>query len=124
MALKNPSKIRRFFTTLLLLLLAGCGKASSSSCAGSHNGRWTGTSAADRIDFEASCTFNYAKVDGSCASAGTYAAPLGSSGTVAVTIASVTGAGCLPVGVATCSYALSTSTLSFDCGAGAYSYSR
>jgi hypothetical protein len=53
----------------------------------------------------------------------------GASGTVLITVDSTSGAGgCLPLGLATCSYAVDTAatpdTLTLDCGSGAVAFAK
>lgn len=109
----------------VIALAAACGKASSggATCAGAHVATWA--SSLGKVTFKDSCAFAFASASGSCSSAGTYPAPLGASGQVAITIAAVSGgSGCLPVGSYTCAYTLNPTTLSFDCGNGAQTYTK
>lgn len=104
-----------------VLCLVGCG--SAGPCDGDAAGHWAGATQADQIDLSPSCAFKCTGVTG-CVSAGTYAALLGTQGTVQVSIQSSTGGSCLPAGTYACAYGVSASTLSFNCGAGAATYRR
>lgn len=102
-----------------IALLASC----AGACGGDHAGTYSGTTVNDSLTLSSSCEYSYTGNDG-CRSTGTYNAPLGSSGSVAVSIASTTGGNCLPAGDTTCSYVLSLPNLSFNCGAGTFSYTK
>ena len=102
------------------LLAVGC---DNGKCAGSYSGKWIGTTVPDQIELSSDCAFNYSGVGG-CTSAGSYAEPLADKGSVKVTIAASTGGLCLGAGDYSCSYSASTTTLTFNCGAGTFSYSR
>jgi hypothetical protein len=106
----------------LLLAAAACG-GGGGKCASSYSGVWIGTTTTDQISLSDSCDFQYQGAGG-CRSAGTYAAPLGSQGSVLVVIQSSTGGNCLAVGSYSCSYSASATTLTFNCGAGAFNYRR
>jgi len=124
------SRVRRVAFIASLLALAACGDSGgdgdvSTECAGDHTGEWAGTTVMDFLALGANCSYAYDGVDG-CESSGTYAAPLGDSGNVQVEIAASTGGECLPVGNYQCSYMfdMQAATLSIDCGAGSFEYSR
>jgi len=100
--------------------ISACG--DSGKCAGDHVGKWDGTTIADAIDFGGDCSFAYTGVG--CTSSGTYDAAIEDSGTVAVQITASTGGACLPTGSYSCVYGVNSSLLSFNCGAGMFTYSR
>jgi hypothetical protein len=108
------------FALALALATAGC---DNGKCAGDHDGTWTGTTVPDQIDLSSSCDFEYSGVGG-CKSSGTYAAPLGTQGSVQVVITSSTGGMCLAAGTYNCTYAAGSTILTFNCGAGTFSYGR
>ena len=77
----------------------------------------------DTLTLDATCLFSYAR-PGACQSSGTYAAPLGTSGSVQVIITTSTGGLCLPRGTYNCQYTLAGNSLSFNCGGSAFHYTR
>lgn len=101
-------------------VLPACGVGK---CAGPYTGTWTGTTTTDQLTLGASCEYQYRGNDG-CQSSGTYGAPLAATGQVLVTIQSATPGSCLGVGNYQCNYSASSSVLTVDCGAGAFSYGR
>lgn len=114
---------------LLALLVAtpflySCGQSAAlSPCAGDHVGTWSASNG-DQLTLSSACAYSYVRPgSGACQSAGTYAAPLGTSGSVAVEITSTSGA-CVPVGTYTCAYTRSSSSLQIDCGNGASTYTK
>lgn len=111
------------FALVLLLAVSACGGGGGGKCSSPYSGTWVGTTATDQLTLSESCDYQYQGVGG-CRSAGTYAAPLGSSGSVLVTIQSSTGGNCLGVGAYSCAYTASSSTLTVNCGAGNFSYRR
>lgn len=106
--------------------IIACSKSPdpTTTCAGSYTGTWAGSPQADSYQFTAACAFSYTAPSGSCSNAGTYAAPLGQTGTIAATISSKSGSGsCLPVGAATCAYSFADALhLTINCGGGSLSY--
>jgi hypothetical protein len=121
MKTERAMKLAMKMFALAVLTLCACG--GGGKCASPYAGDWIGTTAPDRLSLSDSCDFNYQGSDG-CKSHGTYAAPLGASGSVAVAIQSTTGGRCLLAGNYTCVYSASSSALTFDCGAGAFGYRR
>jgi hypothetical protein len=112
-------------SVLTLLATARCGKESAATaCAGSHNGTWNGTTITDQIKLTDACAFTYSNSAFGCASVGTYGAPLSGTGSVLVTITSATGTGCLAAGSYTATYAVTDTALSFNAGAGTFSYAK
>ena len=111
-------------TLAMLLTLCACG-GGDGKCASPYTGDWIGTTAPDRLSLSDSCEFQYQYQGGAgCRSHGTYESPLGPSGSVGVAIQSNTGSPCLPVGNYACAYSASPTTLTFNCGAGTFSYRR
>lgn len=109
---------------LLLAAAAAVSGCGGGKCANQHAGAWVGVTLHDNLLLTPDCDYEYQGADG-CRSSGTYAAPLGNSGTVLVTIASATPGRCLGVGSYTCGYsAPSAAALAIDCGAGEQRYSR
>ena len=108
-----------------LLFLASCSSSNSTqSCAGTNTGVWSGLTVSDQVTFSADCSFDYVGVD-DCLSTGRSFSPLGPSGTVQLEIESSTEGLCLPAGSYTCAYLITNEVvLTFDCGAGALSYSK
>lgn len=111
--------MRTLTLLIFVILLVGCG----GKCDGDHTGTYSGTTISDTLALSSSCEYSYTGND-SCQSRGTYNAPLGSSGSVAVSISSSTAGNCLPVGDTTCTYVLNLPNLSFDCGNGTFSYTK
>ena len=124
---------------LSVFLLLSCGQADSAPDAGSTtpvvtptqtpdqcvspvNGNWVSTTGA-AVSLSSQCAFGYVGAS-ECQSFGYYAKPLGSSGSIAVQVASETGSGCLPAGNYDCNFSVSSDTLTFDCGAGTETYTR
>ena len=111
--------------SVFLLKLASCG--SGGDCSGSFNGVWSGTTQADEVILTSTCGFVYTGVSSTCQSIGTYAKPLGSSGSMIVTVTSLTGSGaCYSIGDLACDYVLNEaySTFSYNCGDGTVSYEK
>jgi hypothetical protein len=115
--------MKRTFIPCVLFLLAACGGGGGGKCASPYTGTWIGTTVTDQLNLSDSCDYQYQGPDG-CRSTGTYAAPLGSQGSVQVVIQSTTGGRCIPPGTYACSYSASSSTLTFNCGFGTFSYRR
>jgi hypothetical protein len=105
---------------VLVLFAVGCG---SEKCASEFSGHWVGTTRTDSIELGDNCTFEYEGADG-CKSTGTYAAPIASQGSLQASISASTDGECLPAGQYVCAYTASSTTFTFDCGAGASSYGR
>lgn len=111
------TRVVTFFLVVAALSLSACG----GPCNGPYAGTWSGSSGT--LTLAASCEFSYLGPDG-CRSDGEYASPLGSSGSVTVTISSSTGGDCQNAGSYVCSYAVQGSALGLNCGGGETLYSR
>lgn len=107
-----------------LLVLGACGgdDASSGACSGSPLvGAWKTGDASETLTFTGSC----AGTSLYCAGTFTYPNVSEGSGNVLVKMTSTNGnSGCLPLGETSCGYAISGTTMAFDCGAGAESYTK
>ena len=106
--------------SLGLLFLAGA--CQSTPCSSPQGGMWQST-ASEQLDLESQCEFFFYGPNG-CSSSGTYTAPLGTQGTVDLSIIDSTGGVCLPVGDYECVYTATETNLHWDCGLGAQDYTR
>jgi hypothetical protein len=86
-------------------------------CTSPYTGDWANSSTGVSLDFMEDCEVDFYGTGG-CASSGTYAAPLASSGSLDITIDNSSGGACLPIGQYQCNYTASKDTLSIDCGSG------
>lgn len=99
----------------------GVVRAQELKCAGPYAGVWNGT-VYDKLIFKEDCKFTY--FGSGCTSLGRYP-ELGDSGSVEISIDTVTGVGpCFPPGKLKCAYIFNENRLSYDCGGGELVYIR
>lgn len=105
----------------ILSLLAACGGGDCSSSA--LSGSWSGTVAgtADGLFFSKQCSFT----SWYCGIYGTVPNVTTASGTLTFNVEeSNSKSGCLTAGAQACSYSLSSTTLTFTCGAATFNYTK
>lgn len=109
--------------TILMLFFGACllSACGGGPCAGPETGTWKNSSG-NSLELDASCAFHFSASN--CQSSGTYAAPLGTSGTVQVSIQSTSGGACFPLGNYACAYVVTGNALALNCGSGNDLYSR
>lgn len=96
------------------------------SCNAVLNGTWgdNDPNALDVIAFRDGGVFNYSNPDQTCAGIGTYSCP-NDSNTVQVNIDNVqasTGKNCLKAGMSTCTFSVSGTAMTYNCGSGAMQF--
>lgn len=107
----------------LLLFVAACsGSGDAGSCKNSVvRGTWNEDGGSDVMEFKSDCT----GTSSSCGSTFEYPNVTSDDGNVLITVTETDGgAGCLPLGETECSYGIVGSSLAFDCGGGAVSYTK